>query len=597
VEYRSQTTGITDSTIPGSGMLIYRIRTGTNGNAQGPPDELYAYRPNGTNSVNGTINQAFYSAQSGRTSISATTNPSPFLTNGNQGGLVITNIGNAGDTISFFIGEAFFLPPQNLQANFQNMAINLSWQPPHPGGLGTFSGYRILRNQAVISPFNINLTYIDTDITFGSTYNYEVIAIYTNPNGESDPVTTSITIQYPFFSIAPTSANWENIPPGGTSQPVSFTITNTGGSGLIIQSVTITGQDIDEFTFETLPNTPVSLNENGTYNFSVKFLPTTIGEKTANITITDNLARTIHNIPLTGTCVLLPQVQISPESFDFETILLGQTSEEVTVTITNIGGDGLIINNISLIGFPDEFNFQGLDVYGLPLNANESLNFQVIYNPTSPGYHATRVDLLTNFLVEYFIVSGYSLELLPVSDLNGSIISDTDLNLSWTTPLEHIDYLTGYKIFKNGELKATNEVGLTNYIDSDLHSGENTYEVFALYGEYGQSEPETLRIVITSEIDNVEIIKTELFDNYPNPFNPTTIIGFNLSENDFVLIDIYNAKGQKIKTLHNTFLTKGKHQVVWNGTDENGLSVSSGIYFYRLKTSHYENIKKMLLLK
>ncbi|HNS29914.1 MAG TPA: M6 family metalloprotease domain-containing protein [Tenuifilaceae bacterium] len=105
LEYRRKT-GLYEGNIPGSGLIVYRINTTAgDGNASGPPDEVYVYRPNGTTTVNGNINQAFFSAGSGRTSITDNTNPSSFLANGDPGGLNIINITEAGETISFTISE------------------------------------------------------------------------------------------------------------------------------------------------------------------------------------------------------------------------------------------------------------------------------------------------------------------------------------------------------------------------------------------------------------------------------------------------------------------------------------------------------------
>jgi len=85
--------------------------------------------------------------------------------------------------------------------------------------------------------------------------------------------------------------------------------------------------------------------------------------------------------------------------------------------------------------------------------------------------------------------------------------------------------------------------------------------------------------------------------NYPNPFNPETTISFNLSEVEKVKLEIFNIKGQKVKTLFNEQLSIGEHNVGWNGKDANNKQVSSGIYFYKLKSGEYQQIKKMMLLK
>lgn len=85
--------------------------------------------------------------------------------------------------------------------------------------------------------------------------------------------------------------------------------------------------------------------------------------------------------------------------------------------------------------------------------------------------------------------------------------------------------------------------------------------------------------------------------NYPNPFNPATDIRFALPGASDVEITIYNALGQKVNTLVNRKFDAGFHSVKWNGTDERGSGVSSGIYFYRVSAGAFSSVKKMLLVK
>jgi hypothetical protein len=101
---------------------------------------------------------------------------------------------------------------------------------------------------------------------------------------------------------------------------------------------------------------------------------------------------------------------------------------------------------------------------------------------------------------------------------------------------------------------------------------------------------------IDGTYDNVLPI-SKLIGNYPNPFNPETTISFNIGNEANVELSIYNIKGQKVKTLINDKLTKGVHRVVWDGKNSSGLKVSSGVYFYRLKTPKLDTIRKMLLMK
>ncbi|MFO7660912.1 MAG: FlgD immunoglobulin-like domain containing protein [Candidatus Cloacimonadaceae bacterium] len=89
----------------------------------------------------------------------------------------------------------------------------------------------------------------------------------------------------------------------------------------------------------------------------------------------------------------------------------------------------------------------------------------------------------------------------------------------------------------------------------------------------------------------------ELKQNHPNPFNPDTRISFTLPETGNADLKIYNLKGQEVRTLVNESLGRGDHNVIWNGWDNNGKSVSSGVYYYRLKWLGKELTRKMILLK
>ncbi len=88
-----------------------------------------------------------------------------------------------------------------------------------------------------------------------------------------------------------------------------------------------------------------------------------------------------------------------------------------------------------------------------------------------------------------------------------------------------------------------------------------------------------------------------LEQNVPNPFNPSTTINYTLTEPAFVNLNIYNIQGQKIKTLVDSAGTAGFHSVIWNGDDDSGLGVSSGVYIYQLVTPAGKVQKQMLLVR
>jgi hypothetical protein len=106
-----------------------------------------------------------------------------------------------------------------------------------------------------------------------------------------------------------------------------------------------------------------------------------------------------------------------------------------------------------------------------------------------------------------------------------------------------------------------------------------------------------ITLVAVSNTDLVNPAVTALNGNFPNPFNPTTAIRFSLKEAGLVKLNVYNLKGQLIKSLVKSDMSAGNHQILWNGEDERGSSVSSGIYLYRMETKDYQATGKMMLMK
>lgn len=101
--------------------------------------------------------------------------------------------------------------------------------------------------------------------------------------------------------------------------------------------------------------------------------------------------------------------------------------------------------------------------------------------------------------------------------------------------------------------------------------------------------------------NNLLAPSTEIISAYPNPFNPETTLRYQLSENDAVTINVYNIKGEKIRTLVDQNQAAGIHETVWTGKDDDDRSVSSGVYFFKLESAKnnadYTSTKKVILLK
>ncbi|MFA7288131.1 MAG: T9SS type A sorting domain-containing protein, partial [Melioribacteraceae bacterium] len=112
-------------------------------------------------------------------------------------------------------------------------------------------------------------------------------------------------------------------------------------------------------------------------------------------------------------------------------------------------------------------------------------------------------------------------------------------------------------------------------------------------------------LIMKKKIDlptNLEIAKElptsfEVYQNYPNPFNPTTTIEYILPIEGNVKLEVYNSIGQLVNVLIDGYQNAGRQKVTWNGKDSYGSSVSSGVYFYRIKTNSFSQVKKMILMK
>jgi hypothetical protein len=106
--------------------------------------------------------------------------------------------------------------------------------------------------------------------------------------------------------------------------------------------------------------------------------------------------------------------------------------------------------------------------------------------------------------------------------------------------------------------------------------------------------------VVPVKIGAEEGLRPESFSlsqNYPNPFNPETQINYALPQDCDVKVTIYNLLGQRVRTLVDERQSAGYRTVLWDGKDEQGVDVASGVYFYRLKAGDFVDSKKMLLLK
>ncbi|MCL1826863.1 MAG: choice-of-anchor J domain-containing protein, partial [Candidatus Cloacimonetes bacterium] len=139
-------------------------------------------------------------------------------------------------------------------------------------------------------------------------------------------------------------------------------------------------------------------------------------------------------------------------------------------------------------------------------------------------------------------------------------------------------------------------------VNLDTYAGLPTYIAFRHYNTSGERDLRLDDIRVwaggVSIVDpEIPPLATELVGNYPNPFNPETTIRFSVGKEGHVTLEVYNIKGQRVSTLIDHNMSVGTHDVVWEGKDDAGHPVSSGIYFYRMKSDDYQSVKRMILMK
>ncbi|MCB0303435.1 MAG: T9SS type A sorting domain-containing protein [Calditrichaeota bacterium] len=136
------------------------------------------------------------------------------------------------------------------------------------------------------------------------------------------------------------------------------------------------------------------------------------------------------------------------------------------------------------------------------------------------------------------------------------------------------------------------------FVSGDKYSFITAFHYYS-FGNYKLAPRDSLDIgPLTGIEDNITApLSYSLSQNYPNPFNPSTTIRYTLAQSGKFKLEVFNVLGQRVATLANQFQTAGAHQVTWDGRNDAGNSVGSGIYFYQLSGNNTTLTQKMILLK
>ena len=216
------------------------------------------------------------------------------------------------------------------------------------------------------------------------------------------------------------------------------------------------------------------------------------------------------------------------------------------------------------------------------------------------------------------IMFGQDPSTLPVelSSFTAVLTADMYVQIAWVAESE-TNHL-GYNVLRNtdNDLETALQLNLGvissgssegtqvsySFIDTEVDSGSSYYywlQSMDLDGSAVFYGP--LVVEVNTNPDGPEIplipLVTQLMEAYPNPFNPSTTIRYQIKEAGDVKIDIYNTRGQKLRSFTNDHSKAGYYQITWDGKDANGKNLSSGVYIYRMTSGKYTSSKKMVLTK
>lgn len=265
----------------------------------------------------------------------------------------------------------------------------------------------------------------------------------------------------------------------------------------------------------------------------------------------------------------------------------------------------------SQAGQPEDVTFA---VLGLPTGATRDfVGYNVfrngtVVNETTITTESYLDEGLTAGTQEYYVVAVYdegnsaptqtiSLDVQLNAPQNLScIVAGFNVVCSWQAPATTRDI--SYYVYRDDIMVA--ERASTQYVDLNPPAGDHTYYVTALYSgdiESAHSNEVPISIGTGSDDDSIVPVNTSFNSIYPNPFNPTTNLYYSVSTAGNVNLSVYNLKGQLISTLVNGHQEAGNYTTLWNGTDDNGKMVPSGIYLTKFESGDYTSTKKMILMK
>jgi len=288
-----------------------------------------------------------------------------------------------------------------------------------------------------------------------------------------------------------------------------------------------------------------------------------------------------------------PVAVVDPLLLDFGGVRQG-TSKDMTFTITNAGG-GVLAGEVTVDCGP--YYYIVGDTVRYALGAGDSIIVTLHYEPSPPGgTHDCEVET-GNCLCGDVLVTGYIVATL----LQGfsAAFSDAGVTIEWLLSEidDDVEFIIERACEPAGPFASLPPSGLSRnglaftFVDSGWAPGTSYWY------RVGYRRGNERKVLFETGPIQTPAMPVTLFQNHPNPFNPSTTIQYYLTEDSRVVLDVYDINGSLIQRLADADEEKGYHTAAWSGLDRNGNDVSSGVYFYRLKAGKMSLSKKMVLTR
>jgi len=426
---------------------------------------------------------------------------------------------------------------------------------------------------------------------------------------------------------------------GATQETI--TISNYGEDDLVINSISSTA---GPFTLLTNLSYPVTLSTYDSLDIEIEFNPTTPAIYSELMAFDDNDPN-FDGLTLNGTGFTINEAYTGVLYSSTGAIENGKV---LTVDLANGAGTELGISNF------EELNSLTISpvsnvMYGISTNTNTTELVRVnamggdafteytldIGNMSAIAFNSAGVLYASELGGDIYTIDLSTGDYSSVTSVNGisSVLAMTIDQMTdevWVSPnvvigtkdkVYTLDLATGdvTLVGQTGFGKVTNDMAIDEQgnlygivggpgEEGELIQIDRTDGTGTLVGNIGYQNVVGLAYSINGDPNSVKGTGAgipesySLSQNYPNPFNPETRIKFSLPVSSKVTVRVYNLLGEVIRTLVNNEYEAGDHNILWNGRDEKGKGVSSGIYFYKIKAngtngSEYSDIKKMILMK